>query len=453
MTGLETILTGCVFGLELMLGVFILCFQYPVREKGWLYFGAMFAAVLVVSALFMGGWQWSDTAQGSVLSLRAMLLNLPVRAVILLLVLAAIWLTYEVSFWDAFFALSIVFVFQKLEYSLYMILKGLTTLQDATTLQGDSLLFYADFGINVALFVLCTLAFRFLLERADRTIHIRPQSRVLVVVLLLLIFLSDGLNMYLWATDPYSNEGGTMIALRAFSILFYAVSMTLLYSLLDTMDLKEENAALKALSRQRESQLAFSKEVVESVNIKSHDLKKQLRYLRGDGADHQETSAQLADELEAVISDYETVLETGNEALSAVLTEKSLLCRKDSIALTCMAYGPALSFMSELDVYTLFANLLDNAIEATSKLPESDRAIDLSIRRQGEFVVIREENTSGMQAEFADGLPKTTKEDALSHGFGTKSILRIVESYGGTVSMKQTEDRFLVNILIPAAKV
>ena len=59
--------------------------------------------------------------------------------------------------------------------------------------------------------------------------------------------------------------------------------------------------------------------------------------------------------------------EVCNEALDLVLTEKSILCTEYRIKLSTMVDGSMLNFMKTTDVYALFGNLMDNAIESVIK--------------------------------------------------------------------------------------
>lgn len=60
-----------------------------------------------------------------------------------------------------------------------------------------------------------------------------------------------------------------------------------------------------------------------------------------------------------------TLVHTGNDALDAILSEKGLACEQGGIAFRCMADGAAVGFMAPTDIYSLFGNALDNAIEAS----------------------------------------------------------------------------------------
>ena len=55
-----------------------------------------------------------------------------------------------------------------------------------------------------------------------------------------------------------------------------------------------------------------------------------------------------------------------------------------------MAEGGDLSFMSDADIYSLFGNILDNAVEAVMKVEPERRAVTLSIKTVGNMIVVHE---------------------------------------------------------------
>ena len=203
--------------------------------------------------------------------------------------------------------------------------------------------------------------------------------------------------------------------------------------------------ALQALERQKQEQYRFSQELIDSINIKSHDLKKQINYLRNEKSGRED----LLNEIENITDQFDSNIQTHNEALTAILSEKSLVCSANGIPFTCMADGEGIGFMRDLDIYTLFANLIDNAIEASVALPKERRSIALVVRRQFDFLSIHLSNYFNGEVLEQDGELLTLKEDHKNHGFGSKSIRQIVENYDGTYSYKTDECIFTVNILIP----
>ncbi len=113
-----------------------------------------------------------------------------------------------------------------------------------------------------------------------------------------------------------------------------------------------------------------------------------------------------------------------------------------------MIDGTILSFMNTTDVYALFGNLLDNAIE--SVLKESDeekRIISIQISKKTQGYHIHIDNYCNQTVVFEDDLPITSKKDKAYHGFGVRSIKYIVEKYYGDILMQVKEQCFQVDIL------
>ena len=213
--------------------------------------------------------------------------------------------------------------------------------------------------------------------------------------------------------------------------------------------MEQERAIMEQLMVERERQQRLSKENVDLINVKCHDLKHQIAALRDMPAGTERD--RTIDELEQAVLIYDSAVRTGNEALDTVLTEKGLICEGRGIEFTCIADGSALSHVGAVDLYTLFGNALDNAIEATEQVADPDnRLVGLRVERRGPFVRITVENTCARTAELVDGLPATTKDDPNYHGFGLKSIRMIVERLGGNMTIEQGEGVFALHILLPA---
>ena len=100
-----------------------------------------------------------------------------------------------------------------------------------------------------------------------------------------------------------------------------------------------------------------------------------------------------------------------------------------------MADGKAISFLADTDLFSLFHNAIDNAIEYEETLPKENRFISVVVKRNGGMCLIRIENRFEGELVLSNGLPTTTKEDKTIHGYGTKSIARVVEKYGGSLSI------------------
>lgn len=224
--------------------------------------------------------------------------------------------------------------------------------------------------------------------------------------------------------------------------------LTVQFNLIRERKLESELEFVQHLLREKERQYELTKESVNLINLKCHDLKHQIREI-GAG---KRLPDETVREIENVISVYDANVRTGNEVLDIILTEKSLKCAHNQIKLSCIADGKQLDFLADADAYSLFGNALDNAIEAVMKLKDEEkRVIGVVVRNVGDLVSINVNNYYDGELDFsAEGLPKTTKGDRDFHGFGVKSIWFITEKYGGSMSIAAHGNTFNLNILFPA---
>lgn len=197
------------------------------------------------------------------------------------------------------------------------------------------------------------------------------------------------------------------------------------------------------------TQYELSVENVELINRKCHDLKHQVAALKA--ISDQAQRDRSIQELEQSVMIYDSMVETGNRILDTVLTEKSLVCEDRGITLTCVADGECLAFMDAVDLYTIFGNALDNAIECVSRLDDPDRrAISVTVFSRSDLVFLQLENFYDGELHFNGDLPATSKTQEQGwHGYGLKSIRHTAEKYGGIMDIQSEDGVFLLRVTIP----
>ena len=211
---------------------------------------------------------------------------------------------------------------------------------------------------------------------------------------------------------------------------------------------RKELEAVQSVLQNQYVQYKQSRESIELINYKYHDLKHQIAFLRSE-EDPAKREAFL-NRMEDEIRQYEAQNKTGNKVLDTVLTTKSLYCAKHGITFTCVADGTLLDFMDVMDICSIFGNALDNAIECERKIADKEkRLIHVTVSKQKQFLILRFENYYEEALQYQEGKLVTTKKDKENHGYGLKSIRYTVNKYDGAVSIDTQENWFELKILIP----
>ena len=288
--------------------------------------------------------------------------------------------------------------------------------------------------------------------------HLTPEQRLGITgrelgsafIIGVAVFAVSNLS-FVSARTPFSGPYGaavlnirTLVDLGGVAILFAHLLQC------GELRIRRELEAVQNVLQNQYIQYQQSRESIELINRKYHDLKHQIAVLRAE-PDAARRGAFL-DAMEADIKQYEAQNKAGNSVLDTVLTSKSLYCACNQITLTCVADGRLLDFMDVMDLCTLVGNALDNAIEYEEKIADPEkRLIHMTISAQKGFVLLRLENYCEDQLAFEDGLPASTKGDPRFHGYGLKSIRYVARKYGGTATVQVGGGWFELRVLFPQA--
>lgn len=257
-------------------------------------------------------------------------------------------------------------------------------------------------------------------------------------------------GLYKW--DAVNNkllyDGVTRGVLSAILIVFCIIFDTLVVGGFRVVEHRQETMIIKASLESKARQQEMMEKNINFINMKCHDLRKELRRLK-------DKNGSLTDEdfclLEESLNFYDSSVKTGNINIDALIQDKLIYCNSLGIEFTSLIDGEAFKDLAAADIYFLLANIIDNAIEATENIDEQEhRVISLTASKKQGVLLIEETNYFNGEIKFnSDGSIKTTKKDnAKYHGYGTKSIAYIVKKYEGKVEYEINDHIFKLRIVM-----
>ncbi|MBM6774565.1 ATP-binding protein [Olsenella profusa] len=366
-----------------------------------------------------------------------------VFSALLAVFVVAVLAVYDVSPWTALFCATAGYTLQNISSGLSLLVQMLVTGRTSAQLPDvpDALV---SLGVPIAVYVVGYLLF---IRRVNMKGLMEVQNSLMLLMFAIVVITVIGLDLIIKGLSIVGAPFRYLVLLRLIHPLVCVFVLFAEYELLYAKRADEERAETERLLAERERQYRLSRENIEAINIKCHDIRHQIRHLADSGV--VVDGSALAD-IAREVNVYDSVVETGNEALDTILTEKSLTCSGEGIVLTVMAEGSALDFMAPADIYSLFGNALDNAIEAVRAVEGAERrAITVSVQRRRRMVAVSVENCCASTPRFAtDGLPLTTKHDSTNHGFGMRSMRAIAERYGGSLHAGFEGGVFYLNVLL-----
>jgi hypothetical protein len=419
------------FVLELVLAAWVYCHYYERRENFAIRAAAAIGLMLLNSVLWhhlsgiIPSKAWAISAMGIAKYLLFFLIGY-----------GSIQLCMRCEKSEAMFCMTCALATQHLSYVLY---------DDVLALSGWAYDSVQAVAIISAVMLLVYLAAYYLFVRKMKQHpELSFQNRENLIVGGLLILFTIVIKFIM---EPYLSARSMTklyVLVSIYDVVCCVLALMLERGLFRNQALTDEKNFLTQLVHMQEEQYRTSKANVEMVNIKCHDMKHQISHITST------TDPDAIRELEQIISVYDSSLQTGNEILDVCLMEKKLLCEKNSIKLDCIANGQCLSFMQPSDLFSLFGNALDNAMEAVCKLDDVEkRIIFVSVKEELGMAIIHVENNYTGELIMADGIPRTSKDDEFYHGYGVKSIRMVVEKYDGNMALLPQNGIFNLNITIP----
>lgn len=421
------------FPMELLAALFVFSVRLERREHFWL----RIVGAISLNGTLLIAWvsQEDSTLRTGMYSGSEILAATAITCMVLfLLLILIVWIPFRVSMQEAVYCVTCAYLTEHIAYALRLLINGITGSRVA---ESGTILYFA---IHICVYLLSYYIFARRMSPENHYVTSAVRSLGLMVAVLFLVL---GMSV---AATAYGFE-----TIHSIYALFCCIFV--LYSQLkqqSQLSLQEELNIQQQLWMRHKAQYEMSKETIDIINQKCHDLRHQVAALKT--IENIEKRADAIDSIEESVMIYDSMLKTGNVILDTVLTEKSLICNQQKIKLTCIADGGLLEFMDAVDLYTLFGNALDNAIEGVQKLPEEGRFISLLLHEKAGLIFIQVENRYLGTIQMEDGLPVTSKTDKDYHGFGVKSIVQIVEKYHGFATIETEQQIFLLRLTIPVSR-
>lgn len=367
-------------------------------------------------------------------------LNILRYIVIFLVSVFFLWQCCDVTLANALFFGIGAYGVQHLAYNMHSIIMYFLLPFEIETYSG------LYFAILIAVYLIVYTALYFIFfRRVKREKSLIVSRKKLYFIVLIFLAVVIGLNTALLAYS-FGSDSPLRPLCHLYAIFCCVLFLSIQFDFFEQNKLREEKLLMQQLLNLKDEQKQRSEQSIDIINMKCHDLKHQFAALR---KMNREDMDKAITEAENAISFYDATADTGCVALNIILTEKSLIRQQYNIKFDFLVEGEKLAFMDDIDVYTLFGNAIDNAIESVMQEEEDRRILHLEIRSKDSFLCIKLENYCSREISFQDGLPLTSKKDRSNHGFGTKSISYIVKKYRGTLKMEQTGENFLLKMIFP----
>ena len=191
----------------------------------------------------------------------------------------------------------------------------------------------------------------------------------------------------------------------------------------------------------------------ENQRILIHDMKKHLQSiaLLNEDNENEKIRAYINQLMQSSdLLEFSKICD--HKILNNILCRYKKVCNDLHIAFHADIRSNTTTFLSDSDVTSLFCNMLDNAVEASNHIKDSYIEITAAQRKHTPFVIITIINSCAGNPFSPNGELVSSKQNPQAHGFGIKSIEKIIHNYNGNIQMYYDEETSTFHTIIMLKK-
>ena len=332
------------------------------------------------------------------------------------------WLLYQVFFYMATYAAQIIGIFLVIRLSQWIAMDSIV-------------MSYGFLIMKVLLIIIITAGLRFLVKKrgvSDRK-NLKVKGMMLVpIISFALIFLYMGAGEIFFVRYGYE-------WIIVYCVLLLIINGWCVYVWHDVAANRELKHRIELMEQQNELTHQYYEEMEKNYNRSRkiiHDIRNHLHAL--------EQSAKMEDsryfeDVHGMLNSLGLKFYSDNKMLNIILNDKLKKFSPEQVE--CNLGGISLDFVSDMDMTTIFANLLDNAVEARDGNP------GFWVKIRGEqiqdFTVIKIWNPALRTYEPGQS-GKTGHE-----GIGLSNVRQAMGRYHGELKIECKDNIFSVTLVFP----
>ena len=232
-------------------------------------------------------------------------------------------------------------------------------------------------------------------------------------------------------------------------VLIYAFGLTLamyvmIFRYMAQSDHANRMKQLQANEKYLQAQIDSYKKMAENARQTRHDLRHHrmliAEYARN--RDYQAILSYLSEYDEKERGKYQKAF-CKNHVADTVLAAYANRCEQSGIELVADVWLEETENVSDYDLVTILANILENAVNGCMET-DGKRRVEISIGPKGSKLVMVCKNSCGPDIFFEGNLPRNRERD----GIGVESILSTAAKYGGVVDFSASDGAFVCQVIL-----
>lgn len=312
--------------------------------------------------------------------------------------------------------------------------------------EGALLMLIKIIAIQTLVFVFCRILISFLKRKSLVAVTRGPFLFLTFIIVLnmISIYIITVLSTF------HSNATVTYLSLLLMAMISGFLNVAIFY-LIDNISnsYKLEND-ITLMKQQMEMQYKYYQQLeAEYDNSQKimHDVKKHIQVMeRLNQEGLADEGLQYTKAISKTVERLGLKFKCSNKILNIIINENIRLCELNRIEFVYSIENIDLDFMDDMDITIIFANLLDNAVEACRRA-DGKKFIEIRIYSYNDMIIINLINSLGDIPESSQGEFVSSKNG--HKAIGLSNVKETVKKYDGDMDISVEQSKFSVSIMFP----
>lgn len=220
--------------------------------------------------------------------------------------------------------------------------------------------------------------------------------------------------------------------------IFSVVIIGLFYVIVSISDIFKTNLSYENLKSKQENDIIITS-LYNEIKIAKHDVKHVYQLLNYyiQQQDYKAIDNLILEKTNQV-DKVPVLINSSNELINVIINNKLIQAYTREIQVRCDILIQKKIAVTDFDLNELLSNALDNALENCTEKGN----ISIKINQKEQILSIAISNSIAKKTDFK------TKKNPKYHGFGLKSINKIVSKYHGQVHIEQSDNTYFIYITL-----
>lgn len=343
-----------------------------------------------------------------------------------------------------FYSVFIYALFLTVDFVLMGIFMILFNIELSDIIGNTVFMIFATTLSKISLFIIIKILCQFTNSKSRELLKKSDWVVIFTIMLVTLLIIGERLNESLKADMITLNATIDIMCIICLNISLFSI----IERMMSQFTIEQEKNNLAQQVKLEMKNIEILKNNQQKIRELSHNLSSSLSFIKASLIE--DDAAKALEFIGTIINEAEQNVFpvcTNNIYIDTILAQKYALANDNKIKMRFEVCNLSNMLMDDIDLVTILANALDNAIESCLK-DASDIPIFVKIvNGEGQFVVSVKNHVFQPVIIINDSV-KTSKSDKQNHGIGLTNIKNIVKKYNGDLFLSCENLEFRMIILI-----